>query len=161
MSSLGSTIGPTKITQTCPPCMSCKEVHYECIDAEKWMASRPSSACCTPPIVSWRHPESFSCVTTFVGSYKMDPSAFGGARNYILVAPPSTIAGSMVQRNQNVHDHWSASAVERKWFRRGGSLKQDFIFKECVLPVGLRFLFGQSPVPVVFVLPKRAPREVP
>ena len=40
------------------------------------------------PIVSWRRPERLSCVTTFVGSYNMDPSAFGGARNYILVAPP-------------------------------------------------------------------------
>ena len=57
------------------------------------------------PIVSWRRPERLSCVTTSVGSYKMDPSAFGGARNYILVAPLSTIAGSMVQRNQKLHDH--------------------------------------------------------
>ena len=58
-----------------------------------------------PQIVPWRRHEIFSCVTTFVGSYKMDPSAFGGARNYILVAPLFTIAGSMVQRNQNLHDH--------------------------------------------------------
>ena len=57
------------------------------------------------PIVSWRRPERLSCVTTFVESYKMDPSAFGGARNYLLVAPLPTIAGSMVQRNQNLHDH--------------------------------------------------------
>ena len=56
-------------------------------------------------IVSWHRPGRLSCVTTFVGSYKMDPSAFGGARNYILMAPLSTIAGSMVQRNQNLHDH--------------------------------------------------------
>ena len=49
------------------------------------------------PIVSWRRPERLLCVTTSVGSYKMDPSAFGGARNYMTVAPLSTIAGSMVQ----------------------------------------------------------------
>ena len=57
------------------------------------------------PIVSWRRPERLLCVTTSEGSYKMDPSAFGGARNYITVAPLFTIAGSMVQRNQKLHDH--------------------------------------------------------
>ena len=91
MSSLGSTIGPTKITQNLSSLHVMQGSYIMNVLMPRTSLSEGSLdllSLLQPQIVSWRRHEILSCVTTFVGTYNMDPSAFGSARNYLPVAPP-------------------------------------------------------------------------